>query len=114
MFACTVSQDNDQAVLLLQGEGSIEHASQVRTALLAALARSKRLEIRAAPGTRIGLPIIQLFCAAHRSALRMGSTIRFARDAENLREDGVWRAGLCSAQADRDGAPAGCVWQRGA
>lgn len=112
MFTCSLTQAGSTSVLDLQGTADVEQAEEVRTAMLQALTQSGRLEIRFAQGAQIGLPIMQLVCAAHRMARRMGRTVELSGPSCQRIGDAVALAGFCGNPAGDAAAMTDCVWNR--
>ena len=112
MFSCSLTQDGSTSVLDLQGTADVEQAEEVRAAMLQALTQSGRLEIRFAQGAQIGLPIMQLVCAAHRMARRLGRTIELSGPSCHRVSDAVALAGFCGNPVGNATAMTDCVWHR--
>lgn len=101
MLNVAVTQDDQGATLVLDGAARLEHAAEVHAALLTALNEHERLEIRIGPETRLGLPIMQLLCAAHRTADRLGRTITLTDESGHLLDDAVSRAGFFTSRRSK-------------
>ncbi len=112
MFTCSLTQVGTTSVLDLEGLAEVEHAAQVHAAMLRALTQSSRLEIRFAQGTQIGLPIMQLVCAAHRMARRLGRTVELSGASCHRVSHAVALAGFCGTPVGEGTALSDCVWNR--
>lgn len=108
-----MEQDKDNnLVLRLAGRLTVENARELREALGAALAKSKRVRVELAGDVEADLCGLQLFCAAHRSSLAGGGRFRIDQAAEHFRQ-AARRAGLprqqgCTANPDNQ-----CLWLGG-
>lgn len=110
MLNLTVSQDPQGATVVLDGAARLEHAAEVHAALLDALNENERVTIRLTPQSRAGLPIMQLLCAAHRTAERLGRTLVLSDESGHLMEDAVTRAGFFTSRRAKRAADQAGAW----
>jgi len=89
----------EASILKLEGDWTVEHANELKRALLEALKSGENIVIDLEGLTDLDLSAMQLFCSAHRTSLRLGKRFviheqkseafkRLARDAGLLRSLG--------------------------
>ena len=66
-----IDEKTNNGQLIFQGELTISHVAQLRDELLMALNTASNLEMDMQGVTEIDTSVLQLFCSAHKSALKM-------------------------------------------
>ena len=102
------NQSGGKGTLSLSGDLMIEDASELKDALARALADVTTLEVDMAGVESADVACLQVFCSAHRTALRQGGTLLFRNVGQGfigiLETSGFLRHMGCSP--DRDD----CLW----
>ncbi|MBF0110918.1 MAG: STAS domain-containing protein [Magnetococcales bacterium] len=75
MIDLSVNDTGDTGTLILSGSITIQHASQLKEALLEGISAAKRLLINLGDVERADLATIQLIYAAHRSLIDKGKAL---------------------------------------
>ncbi len=107
------SGQGERMTLALQGELGIQQAGELHQNLSQALEQTQWLELDLGKAREVGLCCLQLLCAAHRSARRLGKRLTLAPGISADFERAVVRAGYprqwgCDGQEDAD-----CLWNLG-
>ncbi len=95
--------DGRRCVLVLTGDVTIERAAQLKSALLKAMARFSKIEIDLTGLERADLSLLQIICAAHRSAPGLGVEIDLHGAPSSAFIQTARRAGLLSTDPQRCG-----------
>lgn len=90
MFHCHL--DPDPPTLVLQGDLTIEHASDIHAQMLAALPKEGRLTVELA-ADRVDSSFLQLLVALGREAERRGLEVRVREGGQGLVRDFFGRLG---------------------
>ncbi len=72
------TREGRKAVLTFAGDLTVEHAEEIRTAFIEALAKTKVLSMVFTDVTAADLSFLELLCSAHRTALRLNKRLEFA------------------------------------
>jgi anti-anti-sigma factor len=97
----TLEASGDKHVLTLQGELTIEHAGELKKAMIEAIKNSDHVAVAIGDVTEIDLSCLQLLCSAHRTALKSNKQLtlnskdsdvfqRLVKDAGYARNDGCF------------------------
>lgn len=105
--------DDDRGKLVLQGELTVEQILPVRDNLKNALEAVRSLDIDLEEVTEIDLSFLQILCAAHRTALKTGKTLKLAGNPpqvflQAMEDNGYSRQSGCSLDAGKT-----CLWVSG-
>jgi anti-anti-sigma factor len=99
----------DTGVLSLTGALSIENGAELKTAISEALEAAENIVFDLAGVASADICCMQLFCAAHRTAVQSGKTLALANAGEGFeasaREAGYGRHVGCMGGNSRD-----CLW----
>lgn len=114
MFKMSLTTSGTEGTLVLRDSLSIKRAADLKKALIEALDQTDQLQIRVECGESMSLAALQLFCAAHRSAIAKGKQIRLGENLGELFQDTSERAGFtrhmgCSLDKGKT-----CFWLKGA
>lgn len=105
-----VRRTEDATVVKLNGNWTIERATELRPALLEALGSSGHILIDLEELTDADLSVVQLLCSAHRASVRLGKRLDLSeRKAEPLKRI-VRDAGLAGAPGCHEEPHKGCLW----
>ena len=80
--------------LKIIGEATIEHAAELRLALLEGLQDHEQLLVDCEQTTAIDVFALQLLCAAHRSSVRWEKQLSFSGTSSAQVEEGIARVGF--------------------
>ncbi|MBF0147017.1 MAG: STAS domain-containing protein [Magnetococcales bacterium] len=75
MIDLSVDNSGETCTLILSGSITIQHATQLKEALLEGISAAKRLMVNLSDLERTDLAVIQLIYAAHRSLMEKGKTL---------------------------------------
>ena len=75
MFDASITGKKKKGTLTLKGELTLSNIQRVKEALLAVFSRFKEINIIIENIEHIDLSCIQLFCAAHKSAVKQGKSM---------------------------------------
>lgn len=110
----TLEQKGDQAVTLrLEGPLTLEHAEELRNALREGLSKSLSVTIELADQIEVDLSCLQLFCAAHRSALASRKKLNLRRGVPESFRNLVESAGFIRHQGCTLNPYQDCLWVGG-
>jgi ABC-type transporter Mla MlaB component len=107
------SGQHDRLPLVIRGEMGIQQADELHTALLRALEQAEWLEVDLGAAREVGLCCLQLLCAAHRSARKLGKRLTIGPGSSADFQEAVARAGYlgqrrCASEGETD-----CLWSMG-
>ncbi|HET6419949.1 MAG TPA: STAS domain-containing protein [Geobacteraceae bacterium] len=103
------TQSGDASVLALGDSLTIEDAAELRSVIAEALAAATHLVLDLAGVPTADLCCLQLFCSAHRTAVRSGKTLELRNVGEAF-ANGTEEAGYARQESCLDGPYAGCLW----
>ncbi len=100
----------DNGTIRLEGDLTMRNAPELKKMLIKALINSDAVTIQFGDVQDLDLSCLQLFCSAHRSALRLKKQIRFeGSPPKKLRETadaaGFLRLKGCKLDSDKS-----CIW----
>jgi ABC-type transporter Mla MlaB component len=104
--------DDDLGKLVLQGELTLDHIRPLQDSLKNALDTVRSLDIDMEDVTEIDLSFLQILCAAHRTAMKTGKTLKLAGGPpkvfqQAMDDNGYSRQSGCSLDAGKT-----CLWVR--
>jgi anti-anti-sigma regulatory factor len=110
MIDIEAKKPGDRAIVKISGEFSILHAAGLRDTLMETLGVYKSVEIRIDEMEDIDLSSIQIFCAAHKTALSMDKELIVAGTipaviGQIIIGSGYSRHSSCSLDKDHS-----CLW----
>ncbi len=98
--------------LVLSGDSGLSCAGELRETLADALAKAMDLAVDAAAVTDADVSTVQLLCAAHRTAVKLGKRLELLNISEAIsrvvRDAGFLRREGCMQDPDRN-----CLWLEG-
>jgi anti-anti-sigma regulatory factor len=100
----TAHGEGGATTITLVDRVDLYQADELKKALLEALADSREVVIDVGSLASTDLSVMQIFCAAHKQAVRQGLELRLA-GASQLREYAV-----ASGHSRKNGCLAGCLW----
>lgn len=99
----------ETGILAVSDALTIEYAGELKTAITDALAAATHLVIDMTRLTTIDLCCLQVFCSAHRAAVKEGKTLSILSGGkgflESIRETGYLRHVGCQTNSGHD-----CLW----
>lgn len=100
-------------VLELVGEATVEHADQLREALLAGLRSQEKFELDCSHVERIDFFALQMICSAHRTAISWSKSLTLREEIPPVVKEAVQLIGF-SRHIGCDLCPDGvcCMWAR--
>lgn len=101
--------DRNVGVLTLDGELTQEHTEELRSALIKALINANRVVLNCGATTRADLAGLQLFCSAHKTALRLNKRIVFA-NGHSAVKSAAGKAGYSRCQGCALDTQTSCLW----
>lgn len=96
--------------LKLSGPATISNVGQIKSALEGALNDAHGLLIDGSEVTELDLFALQLFCAAHRSVLAAGKTLRFVACFPDTLRPTLATAGFSRQEGTSCPSAASCLW----
>jgi ABC-type transporter Mla MlaB component len=107
----TLKRSGKKDLIQCSGELTLDHAEELRSALIKALIDVDRVELDMEKVTAVDLSCLQLLCSAHRSAVRMNKllALRHGRPDELNRaadEAGYLRRAGCRLDSYKT-----CLWR---
>ncbi len=113
MSDCRVEANGNATILHLSGALMIDYATRLRSILSDSLKSADRIEIEVSSVTGIDVSCLQLFCAAHRTSVRMNRPLRILDDRSAVFRQTARHAGWLRPAGCTPGKGAGCLWAEG-
>ena len=108
----TLTPRDGESVLSVSGELTLVDAAEFKAEMLKALASSPRVVIDTRELTDIDLAGLQLFCAAHQSALANGKEVCLTPEVSAALTQQAAQAGLSGCNCGKTGT-LDCLWNGG-
>ncbi len=105
MTDCRLEANGNATILHLSGELMIDYAVRLRSILSDSLRTADRIEIDVSSVTGIDVSCLQLFCAAHKTAVSMNRSMHFLGVRSPVLKQTARRVGWLR--------PAGCMPDKG-
>lgn len=102
--------DRNLGVLTLDGELTREHTEELRSVLIKALVNANRVVLNCGAATRADLAGLQLFCSAHKTALRLNKRILFDENGHAAIESAAGKAGYFRCRGCSLDTQTSCLW----
>lgn len=102
-----------EGMVLLDGELTIDHASELKMLLIRALESADRIYIHLKDVTAVDLSCIQLLCSVHRTAVRAKKHITLDRGNCEIFEQTLKDAGFCRSRDCQKDPYGTCFWMGG-
>jgi anti-anti-sigma regulatory factor len=101
-----------RVILQLSGELAISQGDGLRSVLIELLSQTDSVEIDVSSATEVDVACLQLFCASHKTAAKLGKRVCFVNRwsdpfAETVRESGFVRGVGCSVNTENE-----CLWMK--
>jgi ABC-type transporter Mla MlaB component len=109
-MGATLKQSGDTRIVLLEGELTLQQASEIRTAFIKALVESDNVLVRFGNVRELDLSCLQLLCSAHRSAARLKKRVRFEGDIPRKLSDAADTAGYSHLKGCELDTENSCLW----
>ncbi len=101
---------SDKGVLHLEGELTLPNAAELRTMLIKALIDADAVTVRFGSLEDLDLSCLQLFCSAHRSAVRLKKQLRFDGTLPRILQDAAEAAGYSRLKGCHLDSEKSCLW----
>lgn len=111
MSVFEIQEKADHAVLRIQGETTIQNASEAFEALRTLYAAGGRLVLDLGEVSATDVSFLQLICSLHRSCVRAGRELSLAQLSETF-IDTMVSAGYLRLKGCKFAGSAPCLWQR--
>ena len=108
-----IIRDKDRTRICLNGELTISRATELKEAMMQALAGSDTIEIDLKDVTRIDLSFLQLSCAAHRTAIQSGKDFFFTNRGNEIVQQARKQAGFVFMRGCVHNPTKNCLWVGG-
>jgi len=109
-MSATFKQSGNSGVLTLEGELTLPHAEELKKALLSALLDADDVSIGFGSVQKVDVSCIQLFCSAHRSAVRLKKRVSFGSTLPPVVNEAVEVAGYARLKGCRLDCDKSCIW----
>jgi anti-anti-sigma regulatory factor len=109
-MGATLKQSGDTRIILLEGDLTLPHAPEIRTAFMKALVEADDVLIRFGNVRELDLSCLQLLCSAHRSAARLKKRVRFEGDVPRKLSDAADTAGYSHLKGCKLDTENSCLW----
>jgi ABC-type transporter Mla MlaB component len=103
--------DRNVGVLTLDGELTQEHTEELRSVLIKALINANRVVVSCGAATKADLAGLQLFCSAHKTALRLNKRILFDEKGHSAVESAAGQAGYFRCHGCSLDTQKSCLWK---
>ncbi len=110
MMKSKFEQSGDKGMLTLDGDLTVEHAGEMRMALIKALVDSDRVEVKLGEVAEADLACLQLLCSAHRTAVTLKKRFAVAGARPEKFKQAVEAAGYLRFTGCSLGREKGCLW----
>ena len=109
MSTTQISTD-DRGGIHLEGDLTLPHAEELKSALIKALVNSDAVTIRFGNVQDLDLSCLQLFCSIHRSALRLKKQVHFDGNLPTILKDTAETAGYLRLKGCKLDYEKSCLW----
>jgi ABC-type transporter Mla MlaB component len=109
-MAATLNESGGKAVLSLGGSLTLPFAEEMKKTFVKALVNADLVSIEFDDVGEVDLSCLQLFCSAHRSAVRLKKRIVLAGDAPQALKDAAEAAGYARLKGCRLDCDNTCLW----
>jgi ABC-type transporter Mla MlaB component len=106
-------QSGNTSWLRLKGRCTVEHAADLKAALVDALHSQEHLLVVLDEVNEIDLSFLQLLCSAHRTAITRNKCFALDGDLPEVFKRAVEGAGYCRVVSCLYGPDTGCLWKGG-
>jgi len=101
MLKTRIEQTGDLGLLILEGEMTIDHAEELKSAFMETLKSCGSLDLNMEGVSKVDIFGLQVLCAAHRSAMKIDKKLTLIGQPDALRNTidmaGYGRTAACSA-----------------
>ncbi len=101
---------NDKSTIHLEGDLTLPNAAELRTMLIKALIDADAVTIRFGDVQELDLSCLQLFCSAHRSAVRLKKQVQFAGTLPKILQETADVAGYSRLKGCHLDTEKSCLW----
>ena len=113
MISLDINESDKVGVLTLEGEINIEHARDLKSALVSVLGRVDRVMVDLERVTAAGLTCLELLCSAHRTALSMNKELELGPNVSEAFTHAIRDSGYERRQGCEWSSQQSCFWGRG-
>lgn len=110
MQTAALEQTGKKGVLKLSGELTIQHAEELRTALIKAIISMDDLAIDCSGASRVDLSFLQLLCSAHRTFTRLNKRVALTECRPEVLQIAVKEAGFVRSRGCSLDRQNSCLW----
>lgn len=103
-------QTDGKGVITLEGEITLPHAEELRSALIKAIIDSDEVAVVMENLEDIDLSCLQLLCSAHRSAARLNKPVVFSGSLPKVFKDMMSAAGFNRVTGCKLDTGKSCLW----
>jgi ABC-type transporter Mla MlaB component len=101
---------SDKGTIHLEGDLTLSNAAELRTMLIKALIDADAVRIRFGAVQDLDLSCLQLFCSAHRSAVRLKKQIQFEENPPKILQETAEAAGYSRVKGCQLDSEKSCLW----
>ena len=105
----TLKKKDGIGEITFNGDLTVQHAVTLKDVLLKALKQAKQVMVRAGTNATVTLPVLQLLCSAHRSALQRKKDLRLAQVSKGIAAL-IDAAGYSHCKDCAIGRSSNCLW----
>jgi len=106
----TFNQSGNKSVIMLEGDLTLPHAKALKDIFTKALQESDHVSVGLENVHNVDLSCLQLFCSAHRSAVRMKKQIMFHGNLPGVLKSAAEAAGYNRLKGCTLACEKSCLW----
>ncbi len=106
----TFERSGSRGVLTFDGELTLKHANEIRTAFIKALIDGDQVEIDLGNATEADLSCLQLLCSAHRTSLKLNKRLNFIGSLPRHFREAAEAAGYSRSSGCTKDCEQSCLW----
>ena len=111
-MSATFEQSGNKAVITLEGELTLPFAEELKGIFIKAFQDADEISIAFKNVQEVDLSCLQLFCAAHRSAVRLKKHLVFSEGQPMVMKKAVKAAGFAHLKGCKQGSEKSCLWKK--
>jgi anti-anti-sigma regulatory factor len=104
-------RSGNKGVITLEGELTLPHAEELKGVFIKALQDADEVSIDFKNVRDVDLSCLQLFCAAHRSAVRLKKHVTFSKKPPTALLEAAETAGFTHLKGCKLGSAISCLWK---
>ncbi len=106
----TVNSSGNEGILMMNGNLTIDRASEMKTSLLNSINSVNHLAVKLGEVTDIDLSCLQLLCSAHRTAAKLNKNLTLNINGCNKFRQAAKEAGYCHNRGCALNQGKACLW----